>query len=221
MKNMQKGLLILALTLAPALIPTVQAQTIEPRAWDARAVWPDGKLDAQCRQTHDASGAGRCLLASMRRQGASRQARAFAAAQVAAGDPGWMDAYRRDGPVGIASITYPYRANTNEATVLIGSDGKLVDVDAFQPGAQDKARADYRQILVGDPDAMVVAPGVFVGSGGAAPSRDFLFRFRLASCHACASLGMMDVAYEFDATGHFVGQRVASVHRPVNGAAAR
>ena len=87
------------------------------------AVWSGAGLD-MCRGKADAHVADDCLLDQMRRSGASAGSIAFTKRLIAADSPGYVAGWRQAGPVGIATVTYPFRANTNSGTMLVPASAR-------------------------------------------------------------------------------------------------
>jgi len=174
------------------------------------AVWSGAGVDA-CRAAADAKTINDCLLDAMRKGGASPASIAFTARQIEAENPGYVSGWKQAGPIGIATVTYPFRANTNEGTVLVPATGDPIDVDAYQLSADDKARADYRATIGQYPDAFPVPPGTVsvekLPTGGWRVS----VTTPTAVCRACARAGTIVVGYNFDEAGHFLGAGVIAV----------
>ena len=168
------------------------------------AVWSGAGLDT-CRAHTDARAVGDCLVDQMRKGGASAASITFTQKLIAANDPGYVSAWKQAGPVGIATVTYPFRANTNEGTVLVPAAGDPIAVDAYELSAADKARADYRAAQAQHPDAFPVPPGTVSITKGPNGGVRILVTTQIAVCHACASAGTIVVGYDFDAAGHFLG----------------
>jgi hypothetical protein len=177
-------------------------------ALDAGAVWSGEGLDT-CRAKPD--GAGDCLVEQMRRGGASVGAITFSQKLAAAGDPGYVSAWKQVGPVGVATVTYPFRANTNTATVLVPTAGDPVLADAYKLTVDDKARADYRAAQSEHPDAFPVPPGDVSFGKTPAGNLRVLITTPTAVCHACAAAGSIVVGFDFDAVGHYLGAGVIAV----------
>ncbi|HET8612699.1 MAG TPA: hypothetical protein VFL92_08030 [Sphingomonas sp.] len=176
-----------------------------------RDVWSGRGLD-RCRQGNSATAVDDCLVATMRRTGATPAAIAFTRGMIAKDDPGYVSGWRQAGPVGIATVTFPFRANTNEGTMLVPSAGAPIMVDEYKLSAADKARPDYRAVMKRHPDAWPVAPAE-VSAPKVAPGKPFviLARTRLSTCHACASVGAITVAWRFDAQGRLIGKGLVRV----------
>lgn len=168
---------------------------------DARAVWQERSLSACCSgQSHSAPDV--CLLRTMKRTGAPPQAIAAARMLVGANMPGYISAWRPLGKVALATVTYPFRANTNESTLLIGSDGAAIDVDEHSVREEDRATPAWQAFTAAHPDAMPFAPAEFVGSTATSDGgQSVLFSTPMITCHACAEDGALLVAYTIDKAG--------------------
>ena len=176
-----------------------------PSVFDRRAVW-HGNVQS-CVRADDASAGWQCVLARMRGSGASRAAVVFAQRLAATGQPGWMTGLRSfpAGRVALATAFYPFRANTNEGTLLINGLPSIIDVDGYTLSATDRAQRAYRVFANGHAGAQLFAPASFVTesptTGG---GMRFMFDMALKQCHACAVQGRARIAYDFDAAGRLV-----------------
>jgi hypothetical protein len=201
------GPAILALSGLTAL-PAVQAQ--QPNAVDARAVWPERSLSA-CRTTQ-AEAVDTCLLRTMQKSGARPQAMAAAKGLVAAGNPGFISAWRPLGKAGLATVTYPFRANTNQGSLLVSSDGTAVDVDWELLRDEDRATDTWRTFAAAHPDSLPFAPASFVGTTGSSDGgHSLLFSTPLKTCHACATDGSLLVSYEIDKAGIVQNRKLVAI----------
>jgi hypothetical protein len=174
------------------------------------AVWSGEGLDA-CRKATEANAVDSCLLDLMRKDKASVASVAFTQKLIAADSPGYVSGWKQAGPIGIASVSYPFRANTNYGTWLVPAIGDPIDADGYVLTSADKARADYKAALANDPDGFPVPPGeVTVGK---APNGNLriLVTTATASCHACAPSGQIIVGYDFDDAGRFLGASLIAV----------
>ncbi len=177
-------------------------------ALDAGAVWSGEGLDT-CRAKTE--GVGDCMIEQMRKGGASVGSIAFSQKLVATGDAGYVSAWKQVGPIGVATVTYPFRANTNTATMLVPAAGDPVLADAYELTADDKARADYRAAQAEHPDAFPVPPGEVSFGKTPAGNLRVLLTTPTAVCHACAAAGSIVVGFDFDAAGHYLGAGVIAV----------
>jgi hypothetical protein len=168
---------------------------------DARAVWQERSLSA-CRSEQSTTAPDVCLLRTMQRSGARPQAIAAARMLIKANKAGFISAWRPLGKAALATVTYPFRANTNEGTLLIGSDGAAIDVDEDSVREEDRATPAWRAFAAAHPDSVPFAPAEFVGSTATSDGgQSVLFSTPLITCHACAEDGALLVAYTIDKAG--------------------
>jgi hypothetical protein len=163
-----------------------------------------------------------------RRSGAAFDA-CFVAAMAAAGAPPAALALARrlngeaylqalaetGGPVSVAHVFYPFRANENDAWLLVNGRPESIDVDDMHHLALAALRGApaYRAIAQRYPQ-LSLWPGE---RGAAGPQvlpdgRQFVVDYRLRNlCHACAVVGDVRFAFDFDKAGDFLGTRLVSV----------
>jgi hypothetical protein len=173
------------------------------------AVWSGQGVD-DCRKG-EAKAINACLIDQMKKNGASAASIAFTQKLIAADNPGYVSGWRQTGRVGIATITYPFRANTNSGTWLAPVAGDPIDVDAYQLTAGDKLRADYKSAMADNPGAFPVPPGTISFDKTPAGNVRVLVTTPTATCHACAPGASIIVGYDFDAGGHFLFAGVVAV----------
>ncbi|MDV3467636.1 hypothetical protein RZA67_02620 [Stenotrophomonas sp. C3(2023)] len=192
-------MLLAACQPAPSAPPhaTADAATAAPVAsirWDKRITW-DGDINA-CRQGQPSV---QCLQDAMRGGGASPAAIAAAGELSVNGELAYVSAWHEHDGIGVATVTYPFRANTNQGTLLVDSAGRRIDVDAIPTqdnGAQDPVA---QAVLQSHPGAMPFAPAQAAGTAALEQSGvRLLYRTPLRQCHACADVGQLQVAYDFD-----------------------
>jgi hypothetical protein len=119
------------------------------------------------------------------------------------------------GPVAVAHVFYPFRANENDAWLIVNGLPALIDVDdehylalaAMRRSAAYRAIArHYPQVDFWPGDRGAAGPEVEAGG------RRIIVDYRLRNlCHACAVVGHVRFAFEFDAAGDFFGTRLVSV----------
>ena len=173
------------------------------------AVWSGQGIDA-CRKG-EAKAIDACLIDQMKKNGASAASIAFTQKLIAADSPGYVSGWRQAGRVGIATVTYPFRANTNSGTWLAPVAGDSIDVDAYQLTAGDKLRADYKAAMADNPSAFPVPPGTISFDKTPAGNLRVLVTTPTATCRACAPGASIIVGYDFDAAGHFLFAGVVAV----------
>ena len=155
----------------------------------------------------------RLLCRRDEKAGASRAALAFTArlgneAYLAALDP-------TAGPIAVAHVLYPFRANENEAWLLVNGTPALIAVDRRTnlPLAQMRLSPAYAAIRRRYPK-VAFWPGARGPEGpqSAPNGLRFVVGYLLRDfCHACAIVGRVRYAFEFDRAGEFLGARLVSV----------
>nr|WP_314634361.1 hypothetical protein [uncultured Janthinobacterium sp.] len=196
-----RRLLRVAVFAATGLASLQPASAQQFGAVDARAVWQERSLSA-CRSETSTTAPDVCLLRTMQRSGARPQAIAAAKMLVKADKAGFISAWRPLGKAALATVTYPFRANTNEGTLLIDSDGAAIDVDEGAVREEDRATPAWQAFTAAHPDAVPFAPADFVGVTATADGgQSVLFSTPLKTCHACADDGALLVAYAIDKDG--------------------
>lgn len=159
-----------------------------------------------------------CFLDGMRKAGASSGAVAFT---KSIGNLGYMATLRRHGPVDIALVVYPFRANENHGFLLINGNPPQVDVDDLnllspadlkKDPRYNRLQRKYPAIMLwpGDrSDRDYPLPGTGPGGG-----QRFIVRYRLLNgCHACELVGYAGYAFDFDKTGQFLGTKYQGIER--------
>jgi hypothetical protein len=154
-----------------------------------------------------------CFVASMAAAGASPAALGFA--RRLDGEAYLQALSGTVGPVAVAHVVYPFRANENDAWLLVSGRPGLIDVDDERHLALAAMRAApaYRAILRHYPQVSFWpgdrgAAGPQLQEGG----REFIVDYRLRDlCHACAVIGRVRFAFDFDAAGNFLGTRLVAV----------
>ena len=169
---------------------------------------------------------GDCFVEQMQRAGAPPQAVAFT---KLIHNEGYLRDFRRIGKVGVAYVLYPFRANENQAWLLVNGSPPFVDVDDSKALPQDGWRQDhsYGSVTAGlskaalfpgdrsgmdDPSSLVFADG----------SQEFVVSYRvLNGCHSCASLGYAFYAFDFDPSGKLQAVKyLRFVRTPMDGGTA-
>lgn len=194
----------------------------------AGAVWQPGMGFMQ--SAHEAcdkrmaSGFDACFIETMSRAGAPAQAVDFAKRLVAR--PNGLVAIMRDfrrsgGQVDIAYVLYPFRANENQACLLVNGNPDVIDIDdpeAIAPPVW-KTSAAFQTLAKRYPN-ISVWPGDRSGTGyprvsartDAAGGQRFVFSYTFRDgCHACAVVGSGEIGFDFDTAGRPAGKTVLGV----------
>ena len=201
-----------------------EAQLKETRlpipVFDSSCVWiPPGDfiktMDKTCGELR-APAFQVCFIMLMKQMGASPEALRFTALTDTTG---YVRHFINSGKVDIAFVYYPFRANVNLGVTLVNGDPAMIDVDDFQYVDLTLLKKDSTYLkIVGDyPDAAVWPGDRFhfdrpklesLPGGG----QRFIVRYNLQNgCHACAHIGLVDFAFDFDRGGRFIGTSLVRV----------
>jgi len=159
---------------------------------------------------------GACFVQQMQAAGASPQAVAF---MHAIHDNGFLRDFKNSGRVDIAFAFFPFAANENQHCLLVNGIPSVIDVDDYNllPKNELAKNPAYASLQRKFPN-LAVFPGDRSGTdfitandlpdGG----QRFLVPYVLVDgCHACARTGALQLAFDFDKTGKFLGTKVAGV----------
>lgn len=184
------------------------------------AVWnPDSSdLDdiAKACQTEPAAGYGRCFVDQMGAF-ASSEAVSFSQALLlqVPSRAGYLTGLREAGPVDLGYVAYPDATQTTQGWVLVNGTPAIVDVDDLDKlphAAMDKdpqfevLRRNHPAIALsleaGDRGAGSMPAMLALGEG----SQRFIVNYSLKQpCRGCPILAHAGFAFDFDATGKFLG----------------
>lgn len=151
--------------------------------------------------------------------GEMKKAKATAAAvefSKQLGEPGFVRDFKAAGPVDIAYVLYPYRANENQSWLLVNGQPAMIDVDNQKMITVDAVRRTatyaalaqaHRQISVWPGDrGGTEYPDVEMGVKGGV---HILVNYRLREqCHSCPVWGHAWYSFEFDPQGKFGGTKL-------------
>jgi hypothetical protein len=159
-----------------------------------------------------------CFAEEMKKAGASAAAVEFS---KQLGEPGFVRDFRAAGPVDIAYVLYPYRANENQSWVIVNGTPPAIDVDNSKlvsiAARALKNNAAYTGLAKAHPDLSpwpgdrysTEIPDVEMGANGGV---HIIVNYRLREkCHSCAVLGHAWYSFEFDAKGVFAGARLMAI----------
>lgn len=161
---------------------------------------------------------GDCFLSEMRAVGASPEAIAFAKSLADKGY-GYLREFRDTGRVDIAYVEYLFRANEIEGVYLVNGLPPLLDADDQTLFPLDElAKNDSYSSLLQQHPKVAIFPGdrfhtdlplaKSLGGGGV----EFVVNYVLRDgCHACAMIGELQLAFEFDSDGKFTGVQTVKV----------
>ncbi|MDQ1408646.1 MAG: hypothetical protein QOJ41_381 [Acidobacteriaceae bacterium] len=137
-----------------------------------------------------------CFATEMKKAEATPEAVEFS---KQLGEPGLVHDFRVAGPVDIAYVLYPYRANENQSWLLVNGTPPAIDVDnsklVMVAARALKNNATYTGLAKAHPDASpwpgdrysTETPDVEMGANGGV---HIIVNYRLREkCHSCAVLG--------------------------------
>lgn len=156
-----------------------------------------------------------CFIDQMPKAGASSAAVAFTRMlqRQSGGDVGIMSGFNAVGPVDVAFIIYPLRANTNYGLVFVNGmpkvinaeNLKLLDQTDMQQSPQfQNTKNQFPNVAVwpGDRDGTTWPNSNSNSEGGVS----FTLGYPLINgCHACARAGTAEFNWKFGPTGKFLG----------------
>jgi hypothetical protein len=159
-----------------------------------------------------------CFAGEMKKAGASPAAVEFS---KQLGEPGFVRDFRAAGPVDIAYVLYPYRANENQSWVIVNGTPPAIDVDNSKlvtiAARALKNNSGYVRLAKAHPDLSpwpgdrysTEIPDVEMGAKGGV---HIIVNYRLRErCHSCAVLGHAWYSFEFDVKGIFAGARLMAI----------
>ena len=210
------------------IISTGRATAASPGKLGPSSVWQiPGQFLAAAHAACDKSapsGFTECFINQMAPAGASADAVSFTRGlyKQSHGDVGIMTGFQPVGPVDIAWITYPLRANTNYGLLLVNGKPQMVNVEdlnlldkkTMQQSPQFKDLAfQFPKVDVwpGDRDGKTW-PNSQTGPNGGI---QFTVGYPLINgCHACARAGSAIFTWNFSAQGKFMGTTFVGMTPP-------
>jgi inhibitor of cysteine peptidase len=180
----------------------------------AKSVWaptPEQLSDIRRKCTEgDPAQHEACFLDAMKSAGASDEAMAFVK-EFAANGLAYVRAFRDTGRVDIAYIEYLFRANDLDGVLLVNGTPPIIDVDDYKFLSQEDLRKndDYAALLQKYPNVNVFPADRYqtelpVATSAANGGQEFQVEYFLQDgCHACARIGTLVVAFDFDSSGRF------------------
>ncbi len=209
-----------ALFISLAVCNFAAAQAGAQQKIDASAVWtlPAALRTTILKKCGDATQPppfAECFINQMQQGGAPPQAVAFTRElyKASGGEVGLMNGFHKVGPVDIAWINYPLRANTNygllfvngEPRILNVEDLKLLDQTDMQQDPQfqnTKAQFPKAELWPGDRDGTTWPNSQPGPNGGVQLTVGYPL---INGCHACERVGFAMFNWNFGPQGKFLG----------------
>ncbi|MGB6067550.1 MAG: hypothetical protein WBG50_22320 [Desulfomonilaceae bacterium] len=173
------------------------------------------KIRQSCASLH-APDFGKCFVGLMPKLGATPRAVAFA---KSTGNTGYLAQFSKVGPVDLAYVVYPFRANENEGWLLVNGDPPIIDVDALTNLRKGQLERDPTYVLLkkkfpnvmlfpGDRSRTLPPKAIRLPTKG----QRFLVKYKLLNgCHACEPVGEAEFSFDFDPSGKFLGTQLRHV----------
>jgi len=192
------------------------------------AVWPPpqdfiAKAHAACDKGNPPNYA-ECFIAQMSKAGAPADAVNFTRLiyRQSDGQVGIMSEFHKVGPVDVARVKYPLRANDNYGLLLVNGDPAILDLDDLKK--LDRSGMEQNPLYQAVRQKYT-ATDVWPGdrSGSAWPQvkplpnggQQFIVGYPLINgCHACAHVGLALFAWNFDTRGKFLGTKYVPTPPP-------
>lgn len=156
-----------------------------------------------------------CLLRKMREVRASNEAMTFAGRLDALGSTGWAHEFKEFGQVDLVGTSYPFRANTNGALLMVNGQPDIIEAEAFELSTADKRLPEWRALIRRHPDAfLTVRPGFVRHERTRTGGQRFVFADVAATCRACEPLAIAEFAFDFASDGRLTGTRLLRLTPP-------
>ena len=215
------GFILSALAIAYANPQSGTSASPAPGKIGPSAVWQPpqdflAKAQAACDKT-DPPNYTECFIDQMSKSGAPAEAVSFTRLLYRQGDGqvGILADFHKVGPVDVARVMYPLRANDNYGLLLVNGDPAILDVDDLKKldrAAMEqnplyqavKQKYTATDIWPGDRSGTVWPQVKPLPDGG----QQFIIGYPLLNgCHACAHTGLALFSWDFDAKGKFLGTK--------------
>ena len=156
-----------------------------------------------------------CFINQMSNSGASPAAVVFTRTlqKQSGGDVGIMSGFNKVGPVDVAFVVYPLRANTNNGILFVNGTPKIVNAEnlklldqaTMQQSPQfQNTKAQFPKVTLwpGDRDGTTWPNSSQNSEGGVSFTLGYPL---LNGCHACERAGTAEFNWKFGPTGKFLG----------------
>lgn len=187
-----------------------QAKSEKNSVYSSTSVWSPVREDAAYSAWQSCDDLN-CVIAYMKKSGATEDSMRIV--RKLDGD-GYLEAFEEKGRVDIGRVTFPARANTNSAYVLLNGHPALIStelkadaLDLSRDPNYPKLKEKYQELQAWPASASLVSM-----SAGPDGSQRFTFVYYLVDgCHACGIPWGVEVAFEFNKDGKFKGTKVLRI----------
>lgn len=215
-KRSNRIAVFLSILVTSGTVTFLSAQAAQPVGREA--IWSPGMttmqmIHQQCDGSRDFSA---CFVSVLQKSGATPQAIQFV---NMTDNTGYLRDFRHVGPVDVAYVNFPFRANENQGCYLVNGIPSPIDVDNLQalPQSELNSNTAYQQLAKqypnislwpGDRNGMNYPTVESLPNGGKRFIVNYIFRDQ---CHACAVIGSGSFGYEFDTSGKLQGIHLVRV----------
>lgn len=139
-------------------------------------------------------------------------------------EPGYLRKLKKVGPVDIAFVDFPFRANENHGIFLVNGAPEIINVDDLSEiaGAMLEDDPGYKVLKRKYPDIALFMGDRFSDSSISAErlktgKLKFTVAYRLTTgCRACQDAGVVSIAFYFDRKGTFMGRKLIDIRPAKN-----
>lgn len=127
------------------------------------------------------------------------------------GEIGYVSKFSKEGPVGIAEVEYPFRANTNTESLLIPSKGQPIDIDRILSGDIDTEKT-WMDFVKLHPDSTPWAPASLVKNVRTDDDGiKLIYSYPIKTCHACDTIASLYISYNFTTDGEYSDSNILEI----------
>jgi hypothetical protein len=215
------GIILISLAISYAVPQSGPSASANSDKIGPSAVWqPPQDFVAKAHAACDKSNPpdySKCFIDQMSASGSPARAVSFALMlyRQSDGQVGIMIAFEKVGPVDVARVMYPLRANDNYGLVLVNGDPAVLDVDDLKKlNRAEMEQSPLYQAVKQKYTGTDIWPGDRSGTmwpqekplpGG---GQQFIIGYPLLNgCHACATTGLARFSWNFDGKGKFLGTK--------------
>lgn len=157
-----------------------------------------------------------CFYSMMRQSGATPEALAFTRQT---GNLGYLRDILDLGPVAVAFVHFPFRANENQGAFIVNGSPPMIDIDQQSLLAIDELQRNLTySMLVERMPQISIWPGDRDGTSFVSTKRLPMGGVRITipytlrnGCRACDQLGSAIFAFDFERSGRYLGTRLMGV----------
>ena len=211
---MKRAMLAAFLLFVTALFAAASDRFTATSVWQMPVSFPPAVHQA-CDNAPNQEAFAICFMQQMSKAGASIDAVEFTKQlyKESKGDVGVMTGFHKGGPVDVAFVTYPLRANTNNGILFVNGDPKIVNAEDLKLLNLDQLKQDPQYgdtinqfpktaVWPGDRDGTTWPNSNSNSEGGVSFTLGYPM---LDGCHACRKVGNVMFNWKFGPTGKVLG----------------